>query len=199
MFYRSIVSVKKRRKAITDLKSTQKNRLYLILSSNMAYVDISNLVYSLLLSLFLTMLFAMPITVISTYLQFSNQTENYKIQHATNNATLISKDLVALPSHRFTICGSMYIGFFRGNKAFYTVRKNGEDRVWFTLLINNQDTKKSSYTTRLDYFGLTVFSNTGAKLGLRPHSWSHALYHSGLGQGPCLGRHQWHSHPLHHN
>ena len=133
-----------------------------------------NLPNSLLLCIFLTLVFVSSSEAISTYLQFSNQTENYKLQHATNIATLISGDLVDLPSNRFTICGSMYIGYFRGTKSFYTVRRNNENKLWFTLVINNQDTKESSYTTSLDFFSATVFSNTGAKLGLRPHSWSHA-------------------------
>ena len=105
---------------------------------------------------------------------------------STNVATLTSRDLVSLPFNRFTICGSMYIGYFRGTKAFYAVRKNGMDKLWFAVTIINQDTKDSSYTTMLDYFGSTVYSNTGAKLGLRPHSWSHACTTVNVDNGHVL-------------
>ena len=128
----------------------------------------------------------MPSTVFSTYLQFSNQTETHKQQQATNVATLISRDLVSLPSNRFTICGSMYIGYFRGTKAFYAVRKIGEDKLWFQVTIDKQDIKDSSYTAMLEYFGATVYSNTGAKLGMRPHSWSHACTTVNVDNGHVL-------------
>ena len=59
--------------------------------------------------------------VTSKYLKFSNQSEIFR-QKATNFAILESGDSGKLTSSIFTICGSIYIGFYRGYQAFYTVR-----------------------------------------------------------------------------
>ena len=109
----------------------------------------------------------------SKYFQFSNQLKPL-LQKATNFAILKSKDLSQLPSSKFTICGSIYIGYYRGYQAFYTVRRNDHATLWFSLGINNQDTKEEVYSPVLFYFGGDVISNTGNKLRLRPHAWSHA-------------------------
>ena len=46
------------------------------------------------------------------YLQFSNQTEE-TLDKATNFAILKSGHSGGLPMDQFTICGSIYIGYFR--------------------------------------------------------------------------------------
>ena len=75
---------------------------------------------------------------------------------------------------KFTICGSIYIGFFRGRQTFYTVRKSIQHTLWFALSIWEQDTSKGVYKSEIYYFGGSVFSNTGGKVTLIPHAWSHA-------------------------
>ena len=107
------------------------------------------------------------------YLQFSNQSEPLP-EKATNFAILESGDLGELPSSIFTICGSMYIKFYRGYQTFYKVRRNDGETLWFSLNLDNQDTTQDTYTVVLYFFGGSAFSNTGEKLRLRPHAWSHA-------------------------
>ena len=109
----------------------------------------------------------------SKYFQFSNQLEPLQ-EKATNFAILKSKDFGKLSSSTFTICGSIYIGFFRGFPTFYTLRRNDGETLWFSLSIVNQDTTEEVYTQAIYYFGGCVFSNTDGKLRLRPHAWSHA-------------------------
>ena len=42
------------------------------------------------------------------------------------------------------------------------------------MFIENQDTSKGSYLRYFNYLDGSVFSNTGEKLRLKPHAWSHA-------------------------
>ena len=109
----------------------------------------------------------------SRYLQFSNQSEPLS-RKASSFAILNSGDLRVLQSSIFTICGSIYISFFRGYPTFYTLRRNDGKTLWFSLAIGNQDTKDEIYLTIFMYYGGSVVSNTGGKLRLRPHAWSHA-------------------------
>ena len=107
------------------------------------------------------------------YLQFSNQSGPPE-KKAANFATLKSEDLAILSSNRLTICGSIYIGFFRGYQLFYAVRTNRQEKLYLSLTIDNQDTTEEIYTAVLNYFGSITLSINGAKLRLNPHSWSHA-------------------------
>ena len=68
----------------------------------------------------------------SKYLRFSNQ-KAATFTKATNYATLQSGGSDVISSKRFTLCGSIYIGFFRGYQAFYTVRKNDQRTLWFSV------------------------------------------------------------------
>ena len=110
----------------------------------------------------------------SKYLQFSNQQLEALPEKATNFAILESEDLGELPLSIFTICGSIYIGFYRGKPTFYAVRRNDNNSLLFCLFIENQDTTEEVYTAGFTYFGGDVLSMTGGKLRLRPHAWSHA-------------------------
>ena len=121
----------------------------------------------------MTMPFVSSNLVTSTYLQFSNQTE-VPLNEATNFVTLKSVDLVRLSSKRFTLCGSIFIRYFRSSQSFYTVRHSAQDKLWLSLAIENQEIKEERYTPVLYRFGSASVSNTGARLLLRPHSWSHA-------------------------
>ena len=112
-------------------------------------------------------------SVKSKQLQFSSQLKPLP-SSATNFAILESRDLDSLTSSKFTICGSIYIGFYRGFPNFYTVRRNDHTTLWFSLSMDNQDTREEAYKTVFTYFGGSVLSNTGVKLRLRPHGWSHA-------------------------
>ena len=109
----------------------------------------------------------------SKYLKFSNQNET-PVDKATNYATLKSGILDELPSARFTICSSIYISFFRGYQSFYNLLKNDHKTLWFSLLIESQDTTKGKYFSFISYYGGFIISNTGGELNLRPHDWSHA-------------------------
>ena len=114
-----------------------------------------------------------PDQVKSKYIEFSNQLGS-PFKADFNFANLKSGDFSTLSTGRFTICGSIYIGFYRRRQNFYTVRRNTEDILWFSLAINNQDTVDEVYTTGFYYYGGALLSNTGGKLILRPHAWSHA-------------------------
>ena len=109
----------------------------------------------------------------SKHLQFSNHLEPLP-EIATHFAILESQDVGELASRIFTMCGSIYIGFYRGYPTFYTVRRNGNDTLWFSLSLANQDTIEEVYTPYLTYFGGSVMSTTGGKMRLRPQAWSHA-------------------------
>ena len=104
-------------------------------------------------------------------LKFSNQS-GPAFEEATNFATLDSNDLSIISSNRLTICGSIYIGFYRGSQVFYTVRSR--EKLWFSMALDNQDTTEEIYSAFIKYFGGTIGSIAGAKLTLNPHSWSHA-------------------------
>ena len=134
-----------------------------------------------LLNVFILFLIVSPIfeqpsysdKVKSMYLQFSNQSETMT-EKATNFAILESGDLGDSTFRIFAICGSVYIGFFRSQPTFYTVRRNDHKTLWFTLSILNQDTTKEVYTAIFNYFGGSALSSSVGKLRLRPHAWSHA-------------------------
>ena len=81
----------------------------------------------------------------SKYLRFSNQ-KAATFTKATNYATLQSGGSDVISSKRFTLCGSIYIGFFRGYQAFYTVRKNDQRTLWFSVGLYNQDLSEETYT-----------------------------------------------------
>ena len=122
----------------------------------------------------LCLVFVQPSTsssVESTYLKFSTQKEAVLIE-AKNFATLKSPDSGVLSSGTFSICGSIYIGFYRDCQAFYTLRKNDSETVWLSLSIYNQDTLEETYTLFLFYSGGAIFPNSS--VNLRPHAWSHA-------------------------
>ena len=107
------------------------------------------------------------------FLKFSNQSE-HPVNEAINFATLNYGSLGNLSTNKLTICGSIYIGFYRGYQAFYTVNTKGNKNLYLSLSIDNQDTTEEIYTAILDHLGGSVLSITGAKLRLNPHSWSHA-------------------------
>ena len=57
---------------------------------------------------------------------------------------------------------------FRGPQAFFTLRRNGTDDLWFSLFLikaNQAD---------LSYYGGSLISSSKTKLGLEAHRWSHA-------------------------
>ena len=106
------------------------------------------------------------------YLQFADQEKNV-IKKATNFASLTSEQDSHLLKTKFTICGSIYIGFHRGHQAFYTMRKNDNESLWFLLSLGEPNIDKHIWTIFLDYFGGTAVS-VGVKVRLRTHAWSHA-------------------------
>ena len=80
----------------------------------------------------------------SKYIKFSNQL-GPPLEEATNFATLRSEGSCRVSSSRFTICGSIYIGFVRGRQTFYIVRRNRKETIWFSLTIYDQDTAEEAY------------------------------------------------------
>ena len=107
------------------------------------------------------------------YLKFANNDEAL-LNKATNFATLSSGSLDVLPFNRFTICSSIYIGYFKGFQSFYLLRRNDHGTLWFNLYIYDQNIENFSYKADISYYNGSVFPNTGAKLPLKPHAWSHA-------------------------
>ena len=107
------------------------------------------------------------------YLEFSNQKEKAE-EPPVNFATLKYPSTGNLPLNGFTICGSSRIGYFRHRQAFYTLRRDDHSDLWFSLHIFQQDVSDQTYRPVFAYNGDEVYPNTGAKLSLRPHAWSHA-------------------------
>ena len=110
-------------------------------------------------------------TVTSKYFQFSDQKEG-TLTLATNYATI--KSVGSVHSNRFTICSSIYIGFFRDWQTFFTLRSNGAEKLWLSLSLTSQDASGQAYTPKINYFDGSVLSTESAKLRLRPHAWSNA-------------------------
>ena len=112
------------------------------------------------------------------YFKFADQAKAVLRTGARNYAVLKEEPIftdgsIKAPLDEFTICSSVYIGYFRGHQAFYTLRQNKEDTLWFSLYINSQDMESGSYTSIFAYFGNSKFSNS-KELKLKPHDWSHA-------------------------
>ena len=107
------------------------------------------------------------------YLEFSDQRED-TLNKATNFAVLRSGSNGVLQTNKFTICGSVYIGYFRGEQVFYTVRRNDQKTLWFSMFVENQEQAAQSYSSAINWYEGAALSNTGQVLGLRPHAWSHA-------------------------
>ena len=69
---------------------------------------------------------------------------------------------------------------FRGPQAFFTLRRNGTDDLWFSLFLikaNQAD---------LSYYGGSLISSSTTKLGLEAHRWSHACAHLNGNNGLVL-------------
>ena len=107
------------------------------------------------------------------YLKFTNQEESV-CTAATNFSTLESGGSGLSPNKIFTICGSIYIGYFRGYQSFYTLRKTGQETLWYSFSLYSQQISEVIYMPVIFYFGSSLFPNTGGKLRLRPHAWFHA-------------------------
>ena len=135
-----------------------------VLETNMVYNNNFCLAWPAFMCI-MTVPFVSSKLVTSTYLQFSNQTE-VPLNEATNFVTLNSVDLVRLPSKRFTLCGSIFIRYFRSSQSFYTVRHSAQDKLWLSLAIENQEIKEERYTPVVYRFGSASVSNTGARLSL---------------------------------
>ena len=107
------------------------------------------------------------------YLKFTTQ-KDAVCTEAINFATLKSGGSSLSLTKRFTICGSIYIGYFRGYQSFYTVRKTGQKTLWLSLSLYSQQVSEETYLPAIFYFDSSILPNTGGKLRLRPHGWSHA-------------------------
>ena len=118
----------------------------------------------LLVLLFLTLIHC------TKYLEFSNQ-EEVAVNKPTNYAILKGGSASKPDTSGFTICGSIYVGYFRGRQAFYTMRQNRSDNLWFSLYLHEKE-MSLGYGVGLAYYGESSY-NTG-KVPLRPHAWSHA-------------------------
>ena len=68
------------------------------------------------------------------YLEFSNQKE-VVVKQATNYAILNGGSTSKPDIKGFTICGSIYVGFYRSKQAFYTLSQNSLDILWFSLYL----------------------------------------------------------------
>ena len=87
----------------------------------------------------------------TSYLKFSDQ-EELVLREATNFAILESGVQMELPTNRFMICGSIFIRYYRGYEAFYTVRKNDHSTLWFSLHVS-LDLLSETYDIYFKYIG----------------------------------------------
>lgn len=102
-----------------------------------------------------------------TLLQFASQQEA-ALDRPTNLATLATAVAPSSSSQAFTICASIYVGFFRGHQAFYTMRRDGVEDLWFSLFLIQEDQPD------FNYLGGSEIPADVSGLGLRSHAWSHA-------------------------
>ena len=105
------------------------------------------------------------------YFEFSSQSESYE-QFGQNYAILSSGARGQFQNDGFTICGSIFVGYFRGRQAFYTLKQSGSDALLLSLFFETGRDLNSGYTLIVSFGGGTVF-NSG-KVDLKPHAWSHA-------------------------
>ena len=130
--------------------------------------------------MFIFLLYLFPPTIKQVqcsiaYFKFADQAKPV-LAGAENYAVLKEEPVFNInkqPLDEFTICSSVYIGYFRGHQAFFTLRKNREDTLWFSLYINSQDLESESYTSIFAHFGNSDLSKS-KQLKLKPHEWSHA-------------------------
>ena len=121
-----------------------------------------------------SLLLSVPVQIISSkYLMFSNQ-QGPNMNEAKNFATLKSDALMEVPWNRFTICSSIYIGYFRGYQAFFSLKKNDQETLWFSVAIESQDIAEGIYQVYFSHLDCGIYNKPGAHLSLRPHAWSHA-------------------------
>jgi hypothetical protein len=118
----------------------------------------------------------------ATYLlRFSNQTKDV-LEQATNFASLKSGLAKEVPGNKFTICASIYIGYFRGYQAFYTLRQKDGRSLWFSLYIQAQDLSGDTYITVFSIFGNGLIGRASR----RPHAWNQACTAVDLDSGKVL-------------
>ena len=102
------------------------------------------------------------------YLEFSDQKETVAME-AINFATLKSGTTSVVPPSKFTICGSIFINFYRAQLTFYTLRKKDHTTLWFSVgLIPQLESER--YQT---FFSVYDNSFIGSFLNLKPQMWSH--------------------------
>ena len=108
-------------------------------------------------------------------LQFSTQV-GVVTEVPQTYATLKSGTKGVSITKTFTICCSIYIGYFRTRPAFFTMRADGKVKLWFSLFISEQDILTNIYSVNFQYYDSSVMSSRtpGKELFLRPHAWSHA-------------------------
>ena len=110
--------------------------------------------------------FSVHSTAAIEYLHFSNQAEDQSAQ-----AVLESEPKTSGQAEAFTICGSMYIRYFKGYECFFTIKQSGRDALFLSLYFLVQD-PTLGYTVGLTFFGGSIPNQN--PVSLRPHAWSHA-------------------------
>ena len=107
----------------------------------------------------------------SSVLVFSNQNEAI-VDKSTNFAILNTGEGGVLHSSSFTICSSIFIGFFRGKQAFFTIRNSDSKNLWFQIGLASQDLDHQTYIPFIEHSGGAISGNNSIRL--TPHAWSHA-------------------------
>ena len=105
------------------------------------------------------------------YLELSNQTAG-TLSQATNYAVLESGSELQSEVKSFTICSSIYVAYFRGYQAFFTILKSGSESPLFSLYLQPGSGLSSGYNVGLYFLDGGALNNETVKL--RPHAWSHA-------------------------
>ena len=89
-----------------------------------------------------------------SYFVFSSQ-EHIPLKDLQNLVILNSEAIVSAETE-FSLCSSIYIGYFRGYQTFFTI--GSEDTLWLSLSFQGQDVT-SGYNVVLSFFGGTLFNN----------------------------------------
>ena len=104
------------------------------------------------------------------YFQFGAQDQGFTFatsKEQMNFATLNSNKSLA---DRFSICGSMWVGFSRGRRSFISISKEDRSQQWFTIYVDIFETK-----TDIKFYATGIrYPVRSLKTQPRIHDWIHA-------------------------
>ena len=108
-----------------------------------------------------------------TVLKFTNQT-TLDTNKELSYATLKSEPAQPLLEGSFTICGSMYLAYLRGQQTFFSMRRSQSKNLWFSLVVYGSLFDGGHQIALCNSSGSTMNDGEEKKVILRFHDWFHA-------------------------